>query len=63
MTVQINKKELSTRLLEFREKKGWTQSDLAEWLDLPLYTIQRWENEKVSISPVMFRLLKSKRVV
>lgn len=30
-------------LKNLRKKKGWTQKEFAEWLEIPLITLAKWE--------------------
>lgn len=38
-------KRLLKKVKELREKKGWTQEDLAREIDVSLSTVQRWEKK------------------
>lgn len=59
----ITKEDLSTRLVNYRKKHGLTQAQLGVKLSLQRNTIVRWENMRVSISPAMYRILKSAGVL
>jgi len=37
--------KLQEKLRELRNKKGWTQEELARKLDVSLSTVQRWEKK------------------
>ena len=36
---------LSKKVREARKRKGWSQEDLARYLDVSLSTVQRWEKK------------------
>ncbi len=36
-------KQLSEKVKELRKRRGWTQEELAQEIDVSLSTIQRWE--------------------
>ena len=36
---------LSRKVKELRNKKGWTQQDLARKIEVSLSTVQRWERQ------------------
>jgi transcriptional regulator with XRE-family HTH domain len=38
-------KQLSEKVKELRKRRGWTQEELAQEIDVSLSTIQRWERQ------------------
>lgn len=56
MTRDILKKKIGQRIVEFREKKGWSQSDLARACKKDRQTIEKLENGKVN--PTLYTLLE-----
>ena len=38
-------KELSEKVKELRKRRGWTQEELAQEIDVSLSTVQRWEKQ------------------
>lgn len=50
------KKELGKRIVELREKKGWSQSDLARACNKDRQAIEKLENGKVN--PTLYTLLE-----
>lgn len=56
MTKDKLKKALGRRIVELREKKGWTQSDLARATGKDRQAIEKLENGKVN--PTLFSLLE-----
>ena len=48
---------ITNKLKEFRESKGWTQEQLADWLSLSMDTkvslslVQKWEYGERSVNP------------
>lgn len=50
------KKELGKRIVELREQKGWSQSDLARACNKDRQAIEKLENGKVN--PTLFTLLE-----
>ena len=38
-------KELRGKVKELRKRKGWTQEELAQVIDVSLSTVQRWERQ------------------
>lgn len=38
-------KELSEKVKELRKRRGWTQEELAQEIDVSLSTVQRWERQ------------------
>lgn len=60
----ISKESVAKKIKEFRDRNGWSQQYLAEeYLGIPLYTLQRWEAQKVNISPIMLVHLKRMKVI
>ena len=55
MTKDQLKKELGKRIVELREKKGWSQSDLARACSKDRQSIEKLENGKVN--PTLYTLL------
>jgi ribosome-binding protein aMBF1 (putative translation factor) len=37
--------ELRAKVRELRQKRGWSQEDLAREIDVSLSTVQRWEGK------------------
>lgn len=56
MTKDQLKKELGKRIVELREQKGWSQSDLARACSKDRQSIEKLENGKVN--PTLFTLLE-----
>lgn len=56
MTRDKLKKELGKRIVELREKKGWSQSDLARACNKDRQAIEKLENGKVN--PTLYTLLE-----
>ncbi|WP_264538408.1 helix-turn-helix domain-containing protein [Flavobacterium sp. N1736] len=56
MTRDILKKKIGEQIVEFREKKGWSQSDLARACKKDRQTIEKLENGKVN--PTLYTLLE-----
>ena len=56
MTKDQLKKELGKRIVELRERKGWSQSDLARACSKDRQSIEKLENGKVN--PTLFTLLE-----
>lgn len=56
MTRDKLKKELGKRIVELREQKGWSQSDLARACNKDRQAIEKLENGKVN--PTLFTLLE-----
>lgn len=56
MTKDQLKKELGKRIVELREKKGWSQSDLARACSKDRQSIEKLENGKVN--PTLYTLLE-----
>lgn len=56
MTRDILKKELGKRIIELREQKGWSQSDLARACNKDRQAIEKLENGKVN--PTLYTLLE-----
>ncbi len=56
MTKDQLKKELGKRIVELREQKGWSQSDLARACSKDRQTIEKLENGKVN--PTLYTLLE-----
>jgi len=50
------KKELGKRIVELREQKGWSQSDLARACNKDRQAIEKLENGKVN--PTLYTLLE-----
>lgn len=50
------KKRLGQRIVELREKKGWSQSDLARACNKDRQAIEKLENGKVN--PTLYSLLE-----
>jgi putative transcriptional regulator len=50
---------MKSRLRELREKRGWSQGDLAEQLDVSRQTVNAIETEKYDPSlPLAFRIAR-----
>lgn len=56
MTKEQLKKELGKRIVELREQKGWSQSDLARACSKDRQSIEKLENGKVN--PTLYTLLE-----
>jgi len=56
MTRDMLKTRIGERIVEFRKKKGWSQSDLARACKKDRQTIEKLENGKVN--PTIFSLLE-----
>ena len=56
MTRDKLKKELGKRIVELREQKGWSQSDLARACNKDRQAIEKLENGKVN--PTLYTLLE-----
>lgn len=56
MTRDELKKELGKRIVELREQKGWSQSDLARACNKDRQAIEKLENGKVN--PTLYTLLE-----
>lgn len=56
MTRDMLKTKIGERIIEFRKKKGWSQSDLARACKKDRQTIEKLENGKVN--PTLFSLLE-----
>ncbi len=56
MTRDKLKKKIGQRIVEFREKKGWSQSDLARACNKDRQAIEKLENGKVN--PTLYTLLE-----
>jgi putative transcriptional regulator len=56
VTRDILKKELGKRIIELREQKGWSQSDLARACNKDRQAIEKLENGKVN--PTLYILLE-----
>lgn len=54
MTRDKIKKKIGLRIIEFREQKGWSQSDLARACSKDRQAIEKLENGKVN--PTIFTL-------
>jgi putative transcriptional regulator len=50
------KKKVGQRIIQFREQKGWTQSDLARACNKDRQAIEKLENGKVN--PTLYTLLE-----
>ena len=56
MTRDKLKKKIGQRIVEFREQKGWSQSDLARACDKDRQAIEKIENGKVN--PTLYTLFE-----
>lgn len=56
MTRDMLKKKIGERIIELREFKGWSQSDLARACNKDRQTIAKLENGKVN--PTLYSLLE-----
>lgn len=56
MTRDKLKKKIGQRIIEFREKKGWSQSDLARACNKDRQAIEKLENGKVN--PTLYTLFE-----
>lgn len=56
MTRDKLKKKIGQRIVELREQKGWSQSDLARACNKDRQAIEKLENGKVN--PTLFTLLE-----
>lgn len=56
MTRDMLKTKVGERIIEFRKKKGWSQSDLARACKKDRQTIEKLENGKVN--PTLYTLLE-----
>lgn len=56
MTRDKLKKKIGQRIVEFREKKGWSQSDLARACNKDRQAIEKLENGKVN--PTLYTLFE-----
>ncbi len=54
MTRDKLKKKIGQRIIEFREKKGWSQADLARACNKDRQAIEKLENGKVN--PTLYTL-------
>lgn len=57
LTPEMN--HIIDRLEYFRNSHGFSKSELAKYLNIPRFTIRRWETGESKISPAMIRVLKS----
>ena len=51
-------KKLKEKVKALREKRGWSQEDLAREIDVSLSTIQRWEGKGANPTRLARRELK-----
>lgn len=63
MKKRMSKEELADALSEYIKENGMTIESLAKYLDIPQWTIRRWLNEKVTISPIMQKHLERMKVL
>ncbi|CAA9196183.1 MULTISPECIES: helix-turn-helix domain-containing protein [Flavobacterium] len=61
MTRDILKKKIGQRIVELREKRGWSQSDLARACSKDRQAIEKLENGKVN--PTIYTLLEIANVL
>lgn len=61
MTRDELKKELGKRIVELREQKGWSQSDLARACNKDRQAIEKLENGKVN--PTLYTLLEIAKAI
>lgn len=55
----MEQEKISEFLKEQRSEKGWSQTDLANQLNVSLRTIQHWENNEKSMSlPMFFKVVE-----
>lgn len=54
----MTKNQLVLELMRLRKKNRWTQSDLAQRIDVSLRTVWRWENYESVPSKLARRALK-----
>ena len=50
--------ELNKKVKALREKRGWSQEDLAREIDVSLSTVQRWEKKNSKTTRLARRELK-----
>ncbi|MFC2045704.1 multiprotein-bridging factor 1 family protein [Chloroflexota bacterium] len=50
--------ELSDKIIQCRNLKGWTQEKLARSIGVSLNTVQRWESGKTHPSPLAMEKLQ-----
>ena len=50
--------QLKEKVKALREKRGWSQEDMAREIDVSLSTIQRWEKKSTKPSRLARRELK-----
>lgn len=55
-------KEIVIKLTEYRLNNGMSKTELAQYLNIPRYTLIRWENG-VNVSPAMVRVLESMGII
>ncbi|WP_202702015.1 helix-turn-helix domain-containing protein [Flavobacterium sp. UGB4466] len=61
MTRDVLKKKIGQRIVELREKRGWSQSDLARACSKDRQAIEKLENGKVN--PTIYTLLEIANVL
>ena len=58
---QTSIENLSKTVKELRLKMGWTQEDLARYMDMSLSTMQRWEAKGGKPTPLAQKVLITRR--
>ena len=63
MTKDALKKKVGNRIVELREQKGWTQSDLARECEKDRQAIEKLENGKVNPTAYsLFEIIKALKI-
>ena len=56
-TTQIKSKHFARMLQEWRERKGYSQRDAAEALEISIKSLQNWEQERATPRGYAFKML------
>lgn len=59
----IEPTKLAKLIFDYRMKHHLTQEELAEKLEVPRFTLWRWEKGLVKISYIMFQHLKRNKII
>ncbi len=63
MGEKISRESIASQIELFKQSQGMNTAELARWLGIPRYTLIRWQDKLVGISPMMLRYLCSRGVV
>jgi len=55
----MKKLPIETAVKRLRERRGWTQEELAREIGITVYTVHRWETRKTKPTKLAFRILKA----